>query len=142
MIKHLPHVLLLALTLPFAGTSCAGRMNVSEKMMWSTYPLVTFKGAATGFVINHRDPGAPGGKIPVVFTSVHALETMGKGPLIIGFRIPDAAGGARVALLAFIPPKTTGKEVLCPSPGLRHRRLCPAHPGGNRGPRGYPLLSE
>lgn len=110
MTKPLSHVLLLALILPFAGTSCAGRMNVSEKMMWSTYPLATLKGAATGFVINHRDPGAPGGKIPVVFTSVHVLETMGKGPLIIGFRIPDAAGAARVALLAFIPPKTTSKK--------------------------------
>lgn len=101
---------LLALSLPFTGTSCAGRRNVSEKMMWSTYPLATLGGAATGFVINHRDPAAPGGKVPVVFTSVHVLEAMGKGPLIIGFRIPDAAGEASVALLAFNPPKSAGKK--------------------------------
>ncbi|MCF7786853.1 MAG: serine protease [Prosthecobacter sp.] len=106
----LSHALLFALILPFAGASCAGRMNVPEKMMWSTYPLATFKGAATGFVINRRDSGAPGGKVPVIFTSVHVLETMGKGPLIIGFRILDAAGEARVALLAFIPPKPAGKK--------------------------------
>ena len=35
---------------------------------------------------------------------------MGKGPLIIGFRMPDATGEARVALLAFNPPKPAGKK--------------------------------
>ncbi|MBN8422118.1 MAG: trypsin-like peptidase domain-containing protein [Verrucomicrobia bacterium] len=110
MIKPPSLVFLLALSLPFLGASCAGRMNGSEKMMWSTYPLATFGGAATGFVINHRDARAPGGRVPVVFTSVHVLETMGKGPLIIGFRMPDATGEARVALLAFNPPKPAGKK--------------------------------
>lgn len=85
-------------------------MNVSEMMMWSTYPLATQKGEATGFVINHRDKGALGGGVPVMFTSVHVLDTVGKGPLIIGFRMPDAAGEAQVSLLAFTPPKLSGKE--------------------------------
>ena len=89
---------------------CAGRMNVTEKMMWSTYPLATEKGAATGFVINRRDASAPGGTVPVVFTSVHVLDTVGKGPLIIGLRLPDAKGESKVVLLAFTPAKTRGKE--------------------------------
>lgn len=95
--------------LPWAGASCAGKMNVTEKMMWSTYPLATLKGAATGFVINRHDASAPGGKVPVVFTSVHVLDTLGKGPLIIGFRMPDSAGDAQVSLLAYTPPEQKGK---------------------------------
>jgi hypothetical protein len=104
------HAFILALIAPIGLSSCAGRMNVSEKMMWSTYPLITQKGAATGFVINHRDKNAPGGVVPVVFTSVHVLDTVGKGPLIIGFRMPDATDEAQVALLAFKPPMMSGKE--------------------------------
>ncbi|MHB1082204.1 MAG: trypsin-like peptidase domain-containing protein [Prosthecobacter sp.] len=110
MTTHPLHALLLALILCFGGSACAGRMNGSEKMMWSTYPLATLKGAATGFVITRRDPSAPGGKVPVVFTSVHVLKTMGKGPLIIGFRMPDAKGVAQVSLLAFSPPPQAGNE--------------------------------
>jgi hypothetical protein len=106
---HLP--LLLALTLPLGWSSCAGRMNASEKMMWSTYPLATQMGEATGFVINRRDAQTPGGKVPVVLTSVHVLNTIGKGPLIIGFRMPDSSGESQVSLLAFTPPKQHGREL-------------------------------
>lgn len=91
-------------------SGCAGHMNVSEKMMWSTYPLATQKGAATGFVINRKDARAPGGVLPVVFTSAHVLETVGRGPLIIGIRKLDENGEIQAALLAFNPPGARGKE--------------------------------
>lgn len=91
-------------------TGCAGGMNVTEKMMWSTYPLATRKGEATGFVVTRRDSRAPGGVVPVVLTSVHVLETVGSGPLVIGIRKPAGDGGAEVALLAFTPPKLPGKQ--------------------------------
>jgi hypothetical protein len=79
-------------------------------MMWSTYPLATEKGVATGFIINHRDASVEGGVVPVLFTSVHVLNTEGKGPLIVVFRKPDAVGGADVSLLAFLPSKLNGQE--------------------------------
>lgn len=91
-------------------SGCAGNMNVSEKMMWSTYPLATQKGAATGFVINVRDEREPGGVLPVVLTSVHVLDTVGRGPLIIGIRKQDENGEIQAALLAFNPPAAHGKE--------------------------------
>lgn len=103
-----------ALTLLMAAflSSCAGTgggsqgLNVSEKMMWSTYPLATQKGSATGFVINRHDKDAPGGVVPVVCTSVHVLETVGNQPLIIGVRMPDRKSGeAQPALVVFTPPK-------------------------------------
>lgn len=91
-------------------TGCSGQMNASEKMMWSTYPLVTQKGAATGFIVNHRDPRTPGGRMPVVFTAAHLIETLGKGPLLIGIRLPGRAEEIESALLVFSPPKMTGEE--------------------------------
>jgi hypothetical protein len=90
--------------------SCAGRMNVTEKMMWSTYPLATRKGEATGFVVTRRDSRVAGGLVPVVFTSVHVLETVGSGPLVIGIRKPGKDNGVEVALLAFTPPKARGTQ--------------------------------
>lgn len=104
-----PPALLLALMLTISLSACSGRLNVSEKMMWSTYPLATEKGAATGFVINRRDERVPGGTVPVVFTSAHVLDTLGSGPLIIGFRTTDEEGDAEVSLLAFTPTKLSGK---------------------------------
>jgi hypothetical protein len=91
-------------------SSCSGKMNISEKMMWSTYPIATQKGSATGFVINHHDAKAPGGKVPVLFTSVHVLNTIGNGPLIIGVRMLDPAGDAQVGLIQITPPKQHGKD--------------------------------
>lgn len=99
--------LIMAGLLSSCSTDGGGHgLNVSEKMMWSTYPLVTQKGAATGFVINRRDKEAPGGVVPVVCTSVHVLETVGSKPLIIGVRMPDPkSGDAQPALVVFTPPK-------------------------------------
>jgi hypothetical protein len=84
-------------------------MTVSEKMMWSTYPMVSQKGAATGFVVNYLDARASRKELPVVLTSAHMLETMGKGPLVIGVRMPDSAGVAQVAFLVLDPNTQKGK---------------------------------
>lgn len=104
-------VYLVALIITLGLTGCSGSMNASEKMMWSTYPLATRKGSATGFVINHRDPFSHGRIVPVMFTSAHLIETMGKGPLLIGIRRPHGeTSETETALLVFIPPKMSGKE--------------------------------
>lgn len=71
----------------------------TEKMMWSTYPLATQKGMATAFVVAKRDPKAPGGTVPVVVTSVHVLNTIGKRPLYIGARVPKTDGDPQVVLI-------------------------------------------
>jgi hypothetical protein len=91
-------------------SGCAGGFTVSEKMMWSTYPMVTQKGAATGFVVNHTDRRAPGGKVAVIFTSAHMLETVGKGPLVIGVRIPGDTGETEVVLMVINPVALSGGE--------------------------------
>lgn len=97
-----------AYTLLFSA--CAYRMNVSEKLMWSTYPLATERGTATGFIINYRDFRVAGEMVPVLFTSVHVLDTVGDGPLIIAYRTLDGIRGAEVSLLTLIPPKRRGEE--------------------------------
>jgi hypothetical protein len=88
----------------FGGTS----LNATEKMMWCTYPLGTPKGMATGFAIGRRDASVPGGVAPVVITSVHVLETIGRGPFLVGARMTDAAGQPRLALIRLQPPR--GRE--------------------------------
>jgi hypothetical protein len=46
-------VVCLCLLAAFNG--CAGRLNVTEQMMWSTYPVITQSGMATGFVMEGKD---------------------------------------------------------------------------------------
>lgn len=82
-------------------TGCAGRMNVAEKMMWSTYPIATMKGEATSFVIQCDDRGASGAA--TVFTPAHVLETMGKGPLVLGLHRKGPEGGMETVLLMLLP---------------------------------------
>lgn len=90
-------------------TGCAGpgsrRLNAVERMMWSTYPLASRKGMGTGFIVACRDGRAPGGMVPVVVTSVHVLETVGRGPLMLGVRVPDPQGEPQVAVLQFQPQR-------------------------------------
>lgn len=78
--------------------SCAG-LNPVERMMWSTYPLATEKGMGTAFVV--QSPGAA----PIIVTSVHVLATMGRGPLMLGTRVPDARGEPEVAILRLHPER-------------------------------------
>lgn len=87
-----------------SGFPGGGRLNAAERMMWSTYPLASGKGMGTGFVVACRDAGS-GETIPVVVTSVHVLSTVGKGPLMLGARVPDELGEAEVAVLQFQPRK-------------------------------------
>jgi hypothetical protein len=88
--------------------SCAGKLTVSEEMMWSTYPVATQKGQATGFVINYPDPLAKGGASAVVLTSAHVLATMGNRPMVIGLRLKRPEGGAVMMPLMLAPEKQSG----------------------------------
>lgn len=105
---------LMILTLLMCGCSdlllcsCAERLTVAEKMMWSTYPIATQKGEATGFVINCRDPHSPGKTSPVVLTSAHVLETLGDRPMLIGLRQKLPQGGAVMLPLMLSPEKRRG----------------------------------
>lgn len=86
-----------------------GRLNASEKMMWSTYPVGSEKGMGTGFVVMRHDSSAPGGMVPVVVTAGHLLDAVGRKPFYIGTRMPDAAGDAQVALIEFKPQRGSGR---------------------------------
>jgi hypothetical protein len=80
------------------------RMNATEKMMWATHPVGTLAGDATGFVVLCEDGQSENGATPVLITSVHVLETLGKGPLVMAFRQPGEKGEEpEVSLLAYLP---------------------------------------
>ena len=96
------------------------RLNANERMMWSTYPVATQKGMATGFVVARRDSSVPGGIVPVVVTSTHVISTMGKGPLYVGIRIPDEKGEAEVAVLQ-LQPTSQGRPFYVRHP---HQDVC------------------
>jgi Trypsin-like peptidase domain len=80
-------------------------LNTTEQMMWSTYLIGSPKGMGAGFVVFRRDPSEPDGVVPVMVTAGHLLDAVGKGPLLIGTRMPDATGGAQVALIEFQPKR-------------------------------------
>jgi hypothetical protein len=98
----------------FCLAGCAGPLgelqakkpNVTEKMMWSTYPIGTLKGSASGFVVLWKDPKNPGVLSPVVFTAGHILDSVGKGPLVIGVRVPDLSGEPQVAAIPLPVPRS------------------------------------
>jgi hypothetical protein len=91
------------------GTS----LNATEKMMWSTYPLATRKGMGTGFVIARRDS-----RPPVLVTSTHVLETIGRGPLLVGARVPNANGESPDIVLIQFQPQPGNERFF-----VRHPRL-------------------
>jgi hypothetical protein len=115
--------LLLILGLSAAG--CVGtssdphsaKLNATEKMMWSTYPLGTVKGMATGFVVARRDARRPGVSVPVVVTAAHMLESVAKGPLVVALRVPDASGEPQIVVVP-LPLRRTGAPFF-----VRHPRL-------------------
>jgi hypothetical protein len=98
----------------FCLAGCAGPLgelqakkpNVTEKMMWSTYPIGTLKGSASGFVVLWKNPKRPGVLSPVIFTAGHILDSTGKGPLVIGVRVPDLAGEPQVAAIPLPVPRS------------------------------------
>ncbi len=114
--------LLLVVTLGVAG--CAGpstgirgaRLNATEKMMWSTYPLGTQKGMATGFVVGWKDARRPGVVVPVIVTAGHLLDSVGKGPLVMAVRVPVASGEPKVAVIQ-VTPRRSGARLY-----VRHPR--------------------
>lgn len=71
--------------------------------MWSTYIVGSEKGMGAGFVMFRRDPTEPDGVVPVMVTAAHLLKAIGKGPVFVGARVPEANGGVQVAIIKFIP---------------------------------------
>ena len=116
---HFLPMSLLAMGLCLWGSACAtsGRLNTTEKMMWSTYPLATEKGMAAAFIVMHRDPALGQGKVPVVFTSYHVLKTVNHGPLIIGVRMPGEDDDPAIALLKLYPDTHQKRPFYVKHPG-------------------------
>ncbi len=109
MTKCLLGVLTLVLASGCAGPALGDRrLNTVERMMWSTYPLATPKGMGTGFVVGCRDARAPGRMTPVVVTSVHVIESVGRGPLAFAVRMPDELGEPEAFAVRYQPRR--GRE--------------------------------
>ena len=109
MIALHPRRLLLFLMVPWGLSGCAVGMNASEKMMWSTYEVITEKGAATGFVVKRRPSRRAGSRAPVMLTSSHVLDTLGEAPLLLVLRSRDAQGTVEPVLLVLVQPSSTAK---------------------------------
>jgi hypothetical protein len=74
--------------------------------MWSTYPVGTRTGMATGFVVARKDALRSDGTMPVVVTSLHVLKGAGRGPLMLAVRVPDAEGEPQVAVIQMQPRRS------------------------------------
>jgi hypothetical protein len=82
------------------------RMKPAETMILSTYPLASERAFGTGFLVAMKDPGAPGGLVPVMVTSTHLIKTAGRGGAIyMPLRGFDADGNLSVSLLEVVPAK-------------------------------------
>jgi hypothetical protein len=71
----------------------------TETMMWATYPLASDTTIGTCFLVAMKDPGAPGGHVPVVVTSAHALEGARGKPLYLPLRMLDAERNLSFAII-------------------------------------------
>lgn len=87
--------------------ACAGRTTVTEKMMWSTCPVATLHGEASGFIIMSRDP--TGEDVAVILTCAHVLKTMKGGPLIVGLHHQTKDGDVVAEPLIIIPARESLK---------------------------------
>ena len=76
-------------------------LTPTEKMMWSTYALVTPKGMATCVIVNRRDPAAPDGVVPVVITSAHVLAAAPNGPYYLIVRETQRGQNPNLGILEF-----------------------------------------
>lgn len=82
------------------------KLNATEQMMWSTYPVGTRTSMATGFVVARKDALRSDGTMPVVVTSLHVLKGAGRGPLMLAVRVPDAEGEPQVAVIQVQPRRS------------------------------------
>lgn len=82
---------------------CAGRETVTEKMMWSTCPVATLHGLASGFIIRSHDDA--GHETAAVITCGHVMKTLRSGPLIVALHRSDETGEVAVAPVIIIPPE-------------------------------------
>ena len=87
---------------PNGGASL--RRTPTEKMMWSTYPLVSKSALGTCFMVARK--GTPDGV--VVLTSVHFLKTTGKGSLFLPLRFRPRSGELLDGVLELKPQRQHG----------------------------------
>lgn len=109
MIALHTHLSLLILMLPWVLSGCTVGRTPSEKMMWSTYEVITEKGAATAFVIKRRPAAGWERRAPVLLTSSHVLDTSGDAPLMLVLRAQDSDGASQPVLLVLVPPSLPAK---------------------------------
>ena len=113
-------------------------LTPAEKMMWSTYVVATRKGLATGFVVSRKDARAPGGRVPVVVTSAHLLETAPRGPFYLALRLPGRDGDLQVAVDVEFDPR---RERVVPGPHEGEWRRPDAR-GVREGGRPHPAVER
>lgn len=99
---------MIALVLASCANSGAGsggtRLNAWEKMMWSTYPLGSERGVGTGFVVLSGTDQRGAAPVPVVVTSAHLLDAVGRRAFFIGCRRPGESGrDVDVVVIEFKP---------------------------------------
>lgn len=89
-------------------TACAGRTTVTEKMMWSTCPVGTLHGEASGFIMMSQEASRE--DVTVVFTCAHVLKTMKGGPLILGLHHRTHDGDVVAKPLIIFPARESVKR--------------------------------
>ena len=94
----------MAVSLFFGGCALvpigsSERLNPTEKMMWSTYPLATPQGIASCVIVNRHDPSAPNGIVPVVITAAHVVAKTPHGPFYLFVRQQQPHQNPAVAVL-------------------------------------------
>lgn len=95
-------------------------LTATEKMMWSTYPLGTQKGMATGFAVDvGKKPGTKSTETTSItlVSSLHAIATVGRKPLLIATRFVEDDGTPTVVLIQIQQPK--GRKLFF----VRHPKL-------------------
>ncbi len=105
------------LLMPMAGAAGLGAcahlggsaFTPAETMMWATYPLASDTTIGTCFLVAMKDPGAPGGHVPVVVTSAHALEAARGKPLYLPLRMLDLERNLSFAILEIGGAEEGGK---------------------------------
>lgn len=100
-LTDLRHLAWLVFSIPLLAGCVLSReahLNAAERAMWSTCPLVTSKGMATGIVIKRRDPDAHGAATAAVVTANHFMQTVGNKSVVVATRDLDQSGEPQIAL--------------------------------------------